>query len=97
MKLRSKDPPFCPPPLPFAIQTVDILALLADIEIGQEVSENCKKRLNAIHAHHKAVILRVKELLRAGQKPNEKRDMAPVKLFFRSDTDTSIAPVKCPL
>ena len=35
-------------------------------------------------------ITRVKELLRAGQTPNEKRDTAPVKIFFRSDTDTSI-------
>ena len=33
---------------------------------------------------------RVKELLLAGQRPNDKRDRKAVKVFFRTDVNTSI-------
>ena len=40
-------------------------------------------------------LVRVKELLRAGQRPNDKRDQASVKIFFRSDTNTTIDREGC--
>ena len=54
-KTLLEDPPFCPPPLPFAIHAVDTSTILSQIKIGADVPTAIKDKLNAVHACHQPV------------------------------------------
>ena len=66
-------------------------SVLRDILTGKSALPLSNRRAFAYLQSRDQDLVRVRELLLAGQRPSEKRDFKPVKQFFRSDTRTTVA------
>ena len=67
------------------------MTIIRDILTGKKALPlNNKKKAFSFLQSRDHNLVRVRELLLAGQRPSEKRDFKPVKQFFRSDTRTTI-------
>ena len=69
--------------------------LLSDILQGKSRLPLANRRAMAYLQSKDRDLVRVKELLMAGQRPSTKRDFGTVKVYFRSDVTTSVDSSGC--
>ena len=74
---------------------VDNTNLLTDILQGKARLPLANRQAMAFLQSRDKDLLRVRELLTAGQRPSLKRDNASVKIYFRADVDTSVDRLGC--
>ena len=74
---------------------MDKTNLLSDIIQGRARLPLANRQAMAYLQSRDKDLLRVRELLRAGQRPSIKRDEAAVKVYFRADVTTSVDRLGC--